>query len=108
MSDQTAFDFVDKMADVRARAAKWAFALGVEMLTAGGMKEDAARAFLGKRIKDIGKPALLRAIVSAAFGEVADPKTYIAAAGRVAPGRNIRRPDDDGDDESAGIQPWMK
>lgn len=104
---QQSFDFIDKMTDIRAKAVKQMFAIGVEMLMAQGKSEDAARAFLGKRIKEIGKGALVRAIAAAAFNEVANPTEYIAASGRVAPGRAASRAESD-DDDNAGLQPWME
>lgn len=105
---QSAFEFLDKMADIRAELARQVFHMGVWMLTASGSTEPSARSFLGKRMKEIGKPALLRAIIAAILNEVADPRAYIAAAGRVAPGRHTQRADDaDQPDDSAGIQPWM-
>lgn len=105
MTKQSAFEFADDpMTEIRSRATRFAFQLGVEMLTANGVKEPQARAFLGKRIKDIGKPSLLYAIIDAAFREVDDPLTYLGAARRV-----MGKPKQTDDEpRSDGVQPWMK
>lgn len=101
-------DITDKMADVRAKASKFIFALGVEMLMAQGVKETSARSLLGKKLKEVGKPALMRVIMSAAINEVADPRTYIAAA-RPSPGSGAAHNGaTQEEDNSAGIQPWMR
>lgn len=107
MTKQSQFEFaVDPMADIRNETAKFAFAIGVRMLVGTGTAEAQARAFLGKRIKEIGKPALIRAIIDAALREAVDPKSFIASAGRAVPGKLTQRAEDD-EKNSDGIQPWM-
>jgi hypothetical protein len=110
MSDeQLLLDVTDKMADVRAKASKFIFALGVEMIVAQGVKEASARALLGKKLKEIGKPGLLRVIIAAALNEVADPRTYIAAA-KPSPGGGgggAQQSGNQDEDNTAGIQSWM-
>lgn len=100
------FELTDTMADLRAEASKFAFSIGVRMLVAAGSTEPSARSFLGKRMREIGKPALMRAIIHAAFAEVVEPRSYLASiqAPTAASGA-IRVGDDDA--SSDGIQPWM-
>lgn len=109
MSEQPTLDLDihDAMADVRAKASKFVFRLGVEMIMAQGVKETSARSFLGKRLKEIGKPTLLRGIINAAFSEVTDPRAYLAAIKKPAGANPSYMPQQD-EDNSAGIQSWMK
>lgn len=107
MSEQLLLDVTDKMADVRAKMAKFVFSIGVEMIVAQGIKEASARSLLGKKLKEIGKPALLRVIIAAALNEVADPRTYIAAAKPGGPSPAAAQRSEPEEDHRAGIQPWM-
>lgn len=108
MPKQSAFEFADDpMTEIRSKATRFVFQLGVDMLIAQGLKEPAARAFLGKRLKEIGKPSLLYAICDAAFREVTDARTYLAAAKRNIANKPIQQANDD-DRRSDGVQPWMK
>lgn len=106
MSRQSSFEFApsDPYADVRAAATKQAFALGVQLLVASGMAEPVARSFMGKRMKEIGKPALLRAVMQILLGPgVNDPRAYLA--GVKGPAQQQEQAADD--EGGSGLQPWM-
>lgn len=94
----------DLFGDVPADAAKMATAVfnriiwtdGVALLEAAGVKPENARSLLGKKQSELGRPALVRGIVSAYVGDgtrpVGDPLRYIAAL-RPPPPVNADGPD---------------
>lgn len=96
----------DKKAARRALESTVLWKHGVALLVDFGLPEVTARAFIGRRVKEVGAEAITRGIVTIIFnGSIVDPRAYLGAI-------SLRPKDREEVDENAshptdGIQPWM-
>lgn len=81
---------------------------GVRLLTADGTPTADARAFLGKRIADVGRETLARAILEATIQCVADPRAYLGAVKRNSQPTARRRFEPTDDAWGDVLQPWQR
>lgn len=85
-AEQPRFDFnhaEEHRADL-LKALVWDHGLRL-LTTAGGLTADAARTFLGKRVAEVGRERLAKAIAAAIIDEAIEPKAYLGAVTREGP-----------------------